>query len=99
MRTRRLMIRPTAQYGGIRFLCQIGGNLAMPAHESRQHAGEIRLRRWHVRVSCWNGRRHNMVTSVFLPPISAEIRLRRFVEADNMPVRAGFTGDAYTPAN
>ena len=35
MRTRRLMIRPTAQYGGIRFLCQIGGNLAMPAHESR----------------------------------------------------------------
>ena len=45
MRTRPLMIRPTAQHGGVSFLCQIGRDPATPAHESRQHAGEIRLRR------------------------------------------------------
>ena len=30
------------------------------------------------------------------PPISAEIRPRRLVRADNTPVRTGFTRDAYT---
>jgi len=61
MRTRRLMIRPTAQHGGVSFLCQIGRKPTSLARKSRQYAGENRLHPYYVHLGWWNGWRHNTV--------------------------------------